>query len=119
MFTLVPYATEIEIISDCQGGAAIDTRKEDLCKKLILRSFRCNLEVDSELLPFFKDHKQLLYNAIASAGVMLLLLALQNLLDRLLPEKYLDRTAKQVLSSGTVRMERNMKMVQICCHVSS
>ena len=64
------------------------------------------------ILPYSEKLEVFRYNAIASCGVMLTLLALQNFLDRIIPARYLDKVefVKKIFSSGTVRMERNMKM---------
>ena len=45
-------------------------------------------------------------------GVILLLLAVQNMLDRLIPARFLDSMGliKKLFSSGTISMERNMKL---------
>ena len=58
----------------------------------------------------YRDKKFLVYIMVAF-GALLLLLAMQNLLDRLLPVRYVDKSyiLKRGLTSGTVKMERNMK----------
>ncbi|KAL7521007.1 hypothetical protein ACHAWX_005701 [Stephanocyclus meneghinianus] len=52
-----------------------------------------------------------LVSAQFSVGVMLLLFCLQNILDRSIPVKFLEknRGLQQVLASGSLFMERNMK----------
>lgn len=57
------------------------------------------------------EYEIFIINIIVACGVVLMLLAIQNLLDQLIPVVYKDKykLLKKSLASGTVTMERNMK----------
>lgn len=58
------------------------------------------------------DYTDFLLTGLFSTGVMLLLLSFQSFLDRLIPVSFLNKhkLLQQILASGTVFMERNMKL---------
>mmetsp|Transcript_6580 Transcript_6580/g.14884 ORF Transcript_6580/g.14884 Transcript_6580/m.14884 type:complete len:982 (+) Transcript_6580:198-3143(+) len=98
MMTFVPAFQTFQIMKEedyvdeygypVEGGALIDTSREGRA-----------------------EYQLFIIYLIVACGVVLMLLAIQNLLDQLVPVVYKDKykLLKKCLASGTVTMERNMK----------
>eukprot|EP00804_Cyclotella_cryptica_P012972 CCRYP_002307-RD/>CCRYP_002307-RD protein AED:0.22 eAED:0.22 QI:0/0.86/0.87/1/0.93/0.87/16/751/894 len=88
LYTFVPLTQEFEVLPSQDGS-----------------SYELSTYKSSDELNIF------LVSAQFSVGVMLLLFCLQNILDRSIPVKFLEKYKglQQVLASGSLFMERNMK----------
>lgn len=88
LYTFLPLSIEVKILPSSDGlSAEFDTTKS------------------------YDDYNVFLLCAQFSVGTMLLFFCIQNILDRSLPKSFLNKYPglQQVLASGSLFMERNMK----------
>ena len=104
LFTIVPAFEDGKLLPD------EDCDEQDFLYDDQLIACYNKSVVNTSKEGFGPDKKFLVYIMVAF-GALLLLLAMQNILDRLLPASYVDNSyiLKRGLTSGTVKMERNMK----------
>ena len=104
LFTIVPAFEDGKLLPD------EDCDEQDFMYDDELIACYNKSVVNTSKEGFGPDKKFLVYIMVAF-GALLLLLAVQNLLDRFIPARRVDKSyiLKRGLTSGTVKMERNMK----------
>ena len=89
LFTFIPSTLEGKFLVDSNGNAIIDTEQPE------------DGNVGTEFLRYL----------MMVLGAFLVLMSLHNILDRLIPQRWIEGKSiwKKILTGGTVYMERNMK----------
>ena len=89
LFTFIPTFLEGKVLVDSNGNAIIDTEQPE------------DDNVGNKFLRYL----------MVVLGAFLVLMSLHNILDRLIPQRWIEGKSiwKKMLTGGTVYMERNMK----------